>query len=131
MREQARLPNAIGEGVSQIVRLLRVPRLFVEDVGARVNMSTIVGVALMMRRLVGGVLRLIVLRLALRLVLWLYLHRRGQFWRLKVSAIVVAVMMVRLPVEAALLWEERENTRPWESQPSHYCWMHLFSRFLA
>jgi hypothetical protein len=87
------LLGAIGKGVPQIVRLLCMPRLFVEDVGARVNMPAVVGVALMMWHLVGGVLRLIVPWLALRLVLRLYLPRRGQFWRLAADAAVAATMM--------------------------------------
>jgi hypothetical protein len=62
--------------VLQIVRLLCAPCLFVEDVGAHVNMPSVVAVALMTRWLVGAVLRLIIPRLALRLCLWLYLPRR-------------------------------------------------------
>jgi hypothetical protein len=76
-RERSRLLSAIGEGVPQIVRLLRVPHLLVEDVGAHINMPAIVGVELVMRRLVGGVRGLIAPWLALWLVLRLYLPRRG------------------------------------------------------
>jgi hypothetical protein len=114
------LLGVIGEGVLQIVRLLHTPRLFIVDVGVHDNMPAVVGVGLMVRQLIGGVLGLVVLQLALRLRQWLYLPGRGQFWRLAAGTAVAAVKIALLPVAAALLPEEREYTRPWESQPSRY-----------
>jgi hypothetical protein len=73
------LLGVIGEGVLQIVRLLRTPRLFVVDVGVHDNMPAVVGVGLMVRQLIGGVLGLVVLQLALWLRQRLYLPGRGQF----------------------------------------------------
>jgi hypothetical protein len=58
--ERARLLGTVGEGVLQIVRLLRPPCFLVEDVGARVDMPAVVGVPLMMWWLVGGVRGMIV-----------------------------------------------------------------------
>jgi hypothetical protein len=64
------LLRTVVEGVPQIVWLLRVPRMLVDEVGTCVDVPAIVGVALVMRRLVGGVRGVVVpwLVLLLRLL---------------------------------------------------------------
>jgi stage III sporulation protein SpoIIIAA len=65
------LLGAIVEGVMQIVQLLSAPCVLVDEVGTRVDVVAIVGVALVMRQLIGGVCGMVVPWLVLLLrLLW-------------------------------------------------------------